>query len=249
MDVNAKNMYEWVPLRWVLARRGTDVVPSEAILRGLFGREELCVNARMAACQGGAPVLQTAATLGDELAVQLLLAHKDLLVDAVDEYGLTALYEASANGKPVTVQNLLQAGATVELPAGGTPLDAAFQANQKEVVDVLVAAGADIFAYDEHGLSPLHSARPSQQASDGLPLSARFAEHEVGNMAMKEPHKHAGIRFKDDDGLVAEEFFSPCASPTCRVNLKLTDVHYYPGGPDITTHFRSAGWVISRIQF
>ena len=74
--------------------------------------------------------------------------------------GNTPLHYAGENPNPAVAAALLDAGADVNtLSETGTPLhEAAANASNRTVIELLIAAGADVNAYGSNGYTPLHSA-------------------------------------------------------------------------------------------
>lgn len=128
-----------------------------------------------------------AAALGGNAAIARALIDRKALLDGEDAGGLTALAYAAANGhtefvdvlqkaglrkganqalsfavrscRPEMVRHLAAAGASVDAPVQGQPpLVMAAASNCGEIVDFLIARGADVNAADEEGTTALMTA-------------------------------------------------------------------------------------------
>ncbi len=104
------------------------------------------------------PLMQ-AAYLGHQNIVEALVLH-GAAVNAKNGQGWTALMKAIYNydldrGFPEIVSALIEAGAEIEteIAYGTRPLMLAAGYGQAEVIDVLLAAGADVLARNEGGLT------------------------------------------------------------------------------------------------
>ena len=86
--------------------------------------------------------LHTAAILGNQSLLQLLLSHR-ADVNSKNRSGGTPLHMASQEGHLASVVTLLQAGADPLLPqqSGALPIHLAAQHNQSEVVRILIEQG------------------------------------------------------------------------------------------------------------
>jgi hypothetical protein len=98
------------------------------------------------------------AALGKDVAAATKALDAGIPVDLVDCMGFTALHFVQDSGPMLAL--LLERGASVDLPAddGTTPLMAATQARQLEVVRALLLHGAAPDAVDARGFSALHRA-------------------------------------------------------------------------------------------
>lgn len=103
----------------------------------------------------------------------LLLAVKGVDVDAQDNDGWTPVYCAAAAGQTATLKLLLQHGAdfskpdagTGAMPMGATPLHQACAGRHADCVKELLVAGADEYAQDKLGRTPI-DALPDTGISD-----------------------------------------------------------------------------------
>lgn len=132
-------------------------------------RRLLDMGARLERDGAPAPLLHAAAGTGDPALVELLLA-RGLGVDTRDEYGLTALHVAARDGHIAVAQHLLAAGADTAVFGNETgvrlarwpisPLHAAARHGQREMVDLLLNAGAPVNLRQDpgYGATPLHLA-------------------------------------------------------------------------------------------
>ncbi|KAK0425746.1 hypothetical protein QR680_009358 [Steinernema hermaphroditum] len=93
-----------------------------------------------------------------------LLAANGECVNTVDARGLSAMHIAALEGRLQCLQELLSAGADVNLLSGvawlcKTPLHMASERGRLEVVQLLVGSGAELLALDLEDHSPLHLAQ------------------------------------------------------------------------------------------
>ena len=95
-------------------------------------------------------------------------------INAVDEFGNTALHRAAERGSVLRIHQLVNAGADVEArdEYGATPLHIAVMNEENEAVDRLLEAGADIHARDGKGNTALHFAADASNPD----LTARLLE-------------------------------------------------------------------------
>ena len=89
-------------------------------------------------------------------------------VNAVDQYGNTALHRAAEHGSVTRIHQLLNAGANLEArdEYGATPLHLALANDHPEVVERLLESRADHQTRDSNGDTPLHYAAAAR--SPGL---------------------------------------------------------------------------------
>jgi ankyrin repeat protein len=94
-----------------------------------------------------------ASEIGDVENLKILLEANPTLVNAA-EYGETALHKAAEKGHQDVVKLLIATGAVVDAnECGWTPLGSA---RNKEVAEILIAAGADVNFKNVRGGTPLH---------------------------------------------------------------------------------------------
>ncbi|KAM0006045.1 putative tetratricopeptide-like helical domain superfamily, ankyrin repeat-containing [Helianthus debilis subsp. tardiflorus] len=125
--------------------------------------------------ESGTPLIW-AAGHGQQDALKLLLKHKaDPNIETDD--GITPLLSAVAAGSLQCLELLIQAGAKVNIIAGGaTPLHIAADIGNSELITCLLKAGADPNMTDEDGLKPVQvaAARGNRAAVEMLlPLSSQ----------------------------------------------------------------------------
>ena len=130
-------------------------------------------------------------------------------INAVDDYGNTALHRAAEHGSVTRIHQLLRDGANLEVrdEEGSTPLIVAVRNEEQEAVDRLLESGAALDARDSIGNTSLHYA-----AGAGNPdLTARLLE------------AHANPHARNDEG----------ATPMHAVTSRST--HIEPGEDSIET--------------
>lgn len=92
--------------------------------------------------------------------------------------GTKALYRAISRGKVATVDRLIHSGVNVNAKtiSGATPLMLAAHLGYTDIAQMLMAAGADIFARDKYGNSALNIAQRK-----GFTRIVRLVENEIAN--------------------------------------------------------------------
>jgi ankyrin repeat protein len=129
-----------------------------ALMRARYRSDRGLIEAILAA----GPELDAfeAAALGDLDRLAVLLAG-GADADAVTADGFTALHFAAFFGKPEAARLLLDRGADVDARGRGwmtgAPLHSAASGRHVDVVEILLAAGADPNARQSGGWTPLHS--------------------------------------------------------------------------------------------
>ena len=111
------------------------------------------------------------------------MAHHANDVNAVDEYGNTALHRAAESGSVTRMHQLLNAGANLEArdEQGATPLIVAVRNGETEAAERLLEAGPNLSARDSIGNTPLHyAAAGSPKLTDRL-LQAGADPHARNN--------------------------------------------------------------------
>jgi ankyrin repeat protein len=110
----------------------------------------------------GVAQLAAAAVAGDAAKVADILRAQAALASAYTDDGWSMLHLAAAADVAAL---LLDAGAEIDAPnrhkafgPGGAPLHAAIYQRRSDVVDVLLARGANVNASDRAGWTPLHMA-------------------------------------------------------------------------------------------
>ncbi|KAJ8683649.1 hypothetical protein QAD02_019441 [Eretmocerus hayati] len=123
----------------------------------------------------GRSPLHLAFRLGKYSIVKLILKHSTSLLNPVDESGLSHFHIACLAGDLNAVREYLFNGTPVNDPIncdhkcltekdyeyvvcrkGSTPLHIAVHQKRKEMIEILLSNGADVFAPDEDGLTPIH---------------------------------------------------------------------------------------------
>jgi ankyrin repeat protein len=90
--------------------------------------------------------------------VKVLLAHPDILVDALDISGVPALVSAAGQGRPAILNLLLDRGAALDLKDnfGGPAILRAIDFDHLDCVQILLTRGADCSFVDTLGRNILH---------------------------------------------------------------------------------------------
>jgi ankyrin repeat protein len=160
-----------------LARVGQllDADPSLASARGengeslillatYYGRPEVT---RLLLERGARPDIFEACAAGQWVRVVELLDRQPELVDAVAPDGFTPLGLAAFFRHASIVRTLLERGATADLPSQNqlhvTPLQSAAAARSMEIVELLLARGADPNSREGNGFTALHAAADNGQ--------------------------------------------------------------------------------------
>ncbi|XP_033739221.1 leucine-rich repeat serine/threonine-protein kinase 1-like isoform X2 [Pecten maximus] len=117
----------------------------------------------------GEELIQAALFDNDELLRCLLEGECRNHINTTDRCHRTATYTAVSNNSIKCLRLLLEYGADPNIPAGEmlnlrTPLHCALLDGKKEIVELLVHNGADLYALDVLGLSPLSLARNIERA-------------------------------------------------------------------------------------
>ncbi|MCE5247709.1 MAG: ankyrin repeat domain-containing protein [Candidatus Polarisedimenticolia bacterium] len=196
------------------ALRARDVAAAETILRdhpavathrGHKG-ESLAIVALFAGAEelarrlAAAPDLREAAALGDMPRLTKLLAEADAeTIEARGSDGWTALHLAAFFGRAEAVLALLEAGADPRAVSANatanTPLHAALAGRAGlQIVDALLARGADAGAVAGAGVTPLHLAAKRGDAALVKRLLARGADPRAAMTTGRTPADVAGDR-------------------------------------------------------
>ena len=131
----------------------------------------------------------------------------------------SAFIDAAVENNLEAVKQLLAAGADVDAKVGGfirgwTPLHFAARDGYKEIVELLIAEGANVNANNQYGYTPLHLATTKEVAalliSNGADVNAKIDEGWTSlHSAVANGHKEvvevliakgADVNAKDDDG-------------------------------------------------
>lgn len=101
--------------------------------------------------------IYSAVSANDQYALKNIILSGRVNVNRLNASGVTALHEASYEGKSRCVEILVQCGASVDVKdrEGWTPLHAAVCGGNKTCVAFLIKSGANIRNKNDDGLSPL----------------------------------------------------------------------------------------------
>ena len=128
----------------------------------------------------GDPVLLSAARAGNAGTVDVLLAARNIKVDARSSHGDTALMAAAINGHLAIIKKLRARGAEINR-AGWTPLIYAATGGHDDVVVYLLAEGADINATSPNGTTAVMMAVRENRATTLELLLAKGANPNLRN--------------------------------------------------------------------
>jgi ankyrin repeat protein len=142
-----------------------------------------------AANEKGDLALVVALRDGSPRVAEVLLAHPDLKVDAVNGADETALMMAALRGNLAAAQRLLERGAAVNRP-GWTPLHYAASGTEPRMVALLLDRGARIDAPAPNGNTPLM-------------MAARYGSQEVAELLLA---RGAAVAPRNRNGLGAADF-------------------------------------------
>jgi ankyrin repeat protein len=142
-----------------------------------------------AANEKGDLALVVALRDGSPKVAEVLLAHPDLKVDAVNGADETALMMAALRGNLAAAQRLLERGAAVNRP-GWTPLHYAASGTEPRMVALLLDRGARIDAPAPNGNTPLM-------------MAARYGSQEVAELLLA---RGAAVAPRNRNGLGAADF-------------------------------------------
>ena len=148
--------------------------------------------------------LHEAAAVGDEERVRAIVKQQGSpVIDSFARDGFTALGLAAYFGHPAIASFLVDQGANLDLAANNpmmvAPIHAAVAARQTAIVEMLVAAGADVNKRQQQGFTPLHAAAMNGDEGVVRLLLAhgadRGARSDNGQSALDfaMQHGHAGV--------------------------------------------------------
>ena len=105
--------------------------------------------------------LHEAAKSNNSAVIKLLLGQENIQVNAQDKQGYTPLSIAIEQNNTASISSLLESTKTdvnIKTKWGSSPLHLAIQKDNQELVEDLIAKGANVNATDNHDISPLHIA-------------------------------------------------------------------------------------------
>lgn len=124
----------------------------------------------IAASRSDLDVFESAA-IGDVDRLRAVLEEDSSLASAWSDDGFTPLHYASFFGNPEAARLLIERGAELEARStnqefalNAAPLHSAVAARQRETIEVLLDAGADVNAVQHQGYTPLLEAAQSGQS-------------------------------------------------------------------------------------
>jgi ankyrin repeat protein len=172
-------------LAWVRDPEGVSAL-MHARYRQRFDLVELLLEHRR-----GELDLFEAAALGRFERLELVLSREPRAVSAFSPDGFTALHLAAFFAEAACARALLQRGADAEAVArnamGVRPLHSAVAGGSKEIVDLLLARGADPEARQRGGWTPLHAAAAAGRVDIAQALLQRGAGPDTHNDEGKSP--------------------------------------------------------------
>jgi ankyrin repeat protein len=103
----------------------------------------------------GQPALTLALQRGAVKSADLLLAHPDVRIDALNAAGETPLMMAALHHRLAPLRRLLERGARLDSPTGWTALHYAASSNDPGAASLLIERGAALEARSPSGMTPL----------------------------------------------------------------------------------------------
>ena len=185
---------------WLLAR-GAEMVSLSSAPTKEMAALLLAHGAEVNPTNNPSRPLISAASSGCIEVVEFLLAHQ-ADVNAKFENGSTALHFAAFSNYVSVTKLLLAAGADVNpisIDDGRTPLHWTLDyKTSKEMVELLLAHGADVNATDNHAQTPLHIAVLNTKTDPIGPLLAHGARMDIRDNRGKTPLQWAVIHDKTE---------------------------------------------------
>lgn len=139
-----------------------------SVLSDLISRSHNLKSRLLEKDSNGNTVLHYAVEGGDRSlgCVALLLQHKFIDRDAVNDHGLTALHVAASRGLESTMQALILSGCRTEIAdaEGNTAMHVAASARQMRCMELLKSAGASMSTKNRRGFTP-SEVTPAMQES------------------------------------------------------------------------------------
>jgi len=149
-DVNRKNIFNYIPLHLASAEGHTAIVQALIVAGSKINLPGPAVMSPL-----------HLAALGGHFLTVMALIKGGAIVDLRNAYGQTPLDAAAETANGVAIANaLINAGLNVNAqdPIGNTPLHAASYLGNIELVQLLIAAGADLDITSFRGHTPLQEA-------------------------------------------------------------------------------------------
>jgi ankyrin repeat protein len=143
----------------------------------------------------------------DTCILDLLLANKNIKIDEMDKFGMTALHYAIMNSNVTTFRCLIDNGANpnVTNKDGRTPLhDAARLAKDMEIVELLLnQKDLNVNYLDNEGKNPLHYAKDNKHGL-GKAIANRLREEGAVNEPTKRDKTFVDKMIKELKGLLVK---------------------------------------------
>jgi ankyrin repeat protein len=149
----------------------------------------------------------TESLIEDTCILDLLLANKNIKIDEMDKFGMTALHYAIMNSNVTTFRCLIDNGANpnVTNKDGRTPLhDAARLAKDMEIVELLLnQKDLNVNYLDNEGKNPLHYAKDNKHGL-GKAIANRLREEGAVNEPTKRDKTFVDKMIKELKGLLVK---------------------------------------------
>ena len=177
--------------------------------------------------EGNVPLVTATRNDNQEIVEMLVNAKADL--DAADVFGVTALSAASSAGSIRMVKTLLTAAESAGVKLNLEPaLFAAAERGHGRVLELLIAAGADVNHIDSEGRTPLMRAVNADQVETLSILIKAGAKPDIGDRHGMFAYDHAvgGGKLKAKDYLARYRHDPVTAAEPAAVAASANDFHY-----------------------